>query len=45
MEKHYDMQRIEGEMQRFWEENKVYQYDPKSKKETYSIDTIYPKRS
>ena len=42
MEKHYDMQRIEGEMQRFWEENKVYQYDPKSKKETYSIDTPPP---
>lgn len=42
MEKHYDMQRIEKEMQAFWEENHIYEYDSKSKKETYSIDTPPP---
>ena len=42
MEKHYDASRIEKEMQDFWEENKVYAYDPESKKETYSIDTPPP---
>lgn len=42
MEKHYDAERIEGELQAFWEENGIYKYDSKSKKETYSIDTPPP---
>lgn len=42
MEKHYDAQRIEQEMQLFWEENKVYKYDSQSNKATYSIDTPPP---
>ncbi len=42
MEKHYEPQRIEKEMQQFWEENHIYAYEPKSKKETYSIDTPPP---
>ena len=42
MEKHYEALRIEKEMQQLWEENHIYDYDPKSEKETYSIDTPPP---
>ena len=42
MEKHYEALRIEKEMQQLWEENHIYDYDPKSERETYSIDTPPP---
>ncbi len=42
MEKHYQTQEIEQAMQRFWEENALYAFDPNRKGEIYSIDTPPP---
>lgn len=40
--KKYDPKEIEPRIQRFWEENKIFKFDPESKKPTYSIDTPPP---
>nr|WP_307991526.1 valine--tRNA ligase [uncultured Niameybacter sp.] len=42
MEKHYEVLKIEEEMQQFWKENNIYSYDSTSTKEIYSIDTPPP---
>lgn len=42
MEKNYDFKQAEKEMQQFWEENGVYNFDDESKKEVFSIDTPPP---
>jgi valyl-tRNA synthetase len=40
--KKYDPKEIEPRIQQFWEENKVFKFDPTSDKPTYSIDTPPP---
>jgi valyl-tRNA synthetase len=40
--KKYDPKEIEPRIQRFWEETKIFKFDPESKKPTYSIDTPPP---
>jgi valyl-tRNA synthetase len=40
--KKYDPKEIEPRIQKFWEENKIFKFDPESKKPTYSIDTPPP---
>src|SRR3989344_7795024 len=40
--KHYDAKVSEVKLQKFWEDNKIYSFNPKSKKEVYSIDTPPP---
>ncbi len=42
MERIYDFEKTEKEMQRFWEENNVYRFDPDCNREIYSIDTPPP---
>ena len=42
MDKRYDHQKFEKDAQQLWEKEKTYQFDPKSKKEIYSIDTPPP---
>ena len=42
MEKNYDFKTIEKDMQRLWNEDKTYAFDPNSKKPLYSIDTPPP---
>ncbi|WP_313344683.1 valine--tRNA ligase [Sedimentibacter sp.] len=42
MQKNYDFKQAEKEMQNFWEENSIYDFDFKSQKEIYSIDTPPP---
>jgi len=37
-----DFKEIENRWRKFWEEKKIYKFDPKSKKEAYSIDTPPP---
>ena len=37
-----DFKKIEEKWQKYWEKNKTYQFDPKSKKEIFSIDTPPP---
>ena len=38
----YDFRQVEKEMQKFWEDNSVYSFDPESNDEIYSIDTPPP---
>ncbi|MEA1993309.1 MAG: valine--tRNA ligase [Euryarchaeota archaeon] len=38
----YNPEELEEEMHEFWEENKVYAFDPESKKPVFSIDTPPP---
>ncbi|MBW2999443.1 valine--tRNA ligase, partial [Candidatus Woesearchaeota archaeon] len=38
----YDFKVEEPKWQRFWEEKAIYKFDPKSKKEIYSVDTPPP---
>ncbi len=45
MADHYDPQEREAHWQRYWEENKVYAFDPESKKPIFSIDTPPPTMS
>ena len=40
--KHYDAKVSEAKWQKFWEDNKIHSFNPKSKKEVYSIDTPPP---
>ncbi len=40
--KKYEPNEIEPRIQQFWEENKVFRFDPNSEKPTYSIDTPPP---
>lgn len=42
MEKNYDFRKAEKEMQNLWEENGVYDFEPESQKEIFSIDTPPP---
>lgn len=38
----YDFKEAEPKIRKFWEDNNVYSFDPKSKKEIFSIDTPPP---
>lgn len=38
----YDYKEAEPRIRKFWEDNEVYSFDPKSKKEIFSIDTPPP---
>jgi len=38
----FDLKKSEEKWRKFWEEEKIYQFDSKSKKEVYSIDTPPP---
>ena len=40
--KRYDVKTSEEKWQKYWEKNKVFKFDPKSKKPIYSIDTPPP---
>ncbi|MFH1642653.1 MAG: valine--tRNA ligase [Nanoarchaeota archaeon] len=40
--KRYDPKESEPKWQKFWEDNKIFRFDPKSKAEIYSIDTPPP---
>ncbi|MFC1686823.1 valine--tRNA ligase, partial [Nanoarchaeota archaeon] len=42
LSKRYDPKEAEVRLQKFWEKNKIYAFDSKSKKKTYSIDTPPP---
>lgn len=42
MQKHYDFRQVEKEMQNFWMENSIYNFDPESQNKIYSIDTPPP---
>lgn len=42
MQKNYDFRQVEKEMQNFWTENSIYNFDLESQKEIYSIDTPPP---
>lgn len=37
-----DFKRIEEKWRKFWEEEKIYKFNPETKKEIYSIDTPPP---
>ena len=39
---HYDSKVSEPKWQKYWQEQKIYHFEPKSKKKTYSIDTPPP---
>ncbi len=41
-EKRYDGLEVEKQMQKYWEENKVYAFDPSHRGQIYSIDTPPP---
>lgn len=40
--KNYDSKKVEPKIQKFWKEKKLFDFDPKSKKPIYSIDTPPP---
>ena len=42
MEQKYDPKITEPKIQKFWEKEKVFEFDPKSKKKIFSIDTPPP---
>ncbi len=42
MQKNYDFKQVEKEMQSFWKENRIYDFDVNSQDEIYSIDTPPP---
>jgi len=42
MEKKYDWRKSENKLQNFWEKNKIYSFNKKSKKKIFSIDTPPP---
>jgi valyl-tRNA synthetase len=42
MQKKYDFRQVEKEMQSFWKDNSIYNFDPESQNEIYSIDTPPP---
>ena len=39
---HFDFKKTEEKIRKFWEKEKIYKFDSKSKKEIYSIDTPPP---
>ncbi|OZV13104.1 valine--tRNA ligase [Tissierella sp. P1] len=42
MKKNYEFKQVEKEMQNFWRENTIYNFDQESQNEIYSIDTPPP---
>ncbi len=42
LEERYNPKEAEPRIQKFWDENKIFRFDQKSKKKTYSIDTPPP---
>ncbi len=40
--KDYNAERIEQKIRKFWEKEKIYKFNPKSKKKIYSVDTPPP---
>ena len=38
----YDHNAVEGKLQKFWDDNRTYRFDPTSEKPIYSIDTPPP---
>lgn len=42
MEKHYNSQKAEKQMQQLWQENQIYKFDASRQGEPYSIDTPPP---
>ncbi len=42
MEKHYNFSQTEKNMQKFWEDERIYRFDREAKGEIYSIDTPPP---
>lgn len=42
MEKRYDFTQIEEQMQKFWDQEKIYKFNPDAQGEIYSIDTPPP---
>src|SRR3989344_8786253 len=42
MDNKYESGKIEKKWQEYWEKKKIYQFDPKSNKKFYSIDTPPP---
>ena len=42
MDKQYNSEQAEKKWSEFWEKNKIYKFDPKSKKPIYSIDVPPP---
>jgi len=42
MEKDYDAEKIEKKWREFWEKEKIYKFNPNSKKKVFSIDTPPP---
>tara|TARA_Y100000310_G_scaffold340429_1_gene436190 strand:- start:9839 stop:12202 length:2364 start_codon:yes stop_codon:yes gene_type:complete len=40
--KHFDFKKTEEKIRKFWEKEKIYKFDSKSKKKIYSIDTPPP---
>lgn len=42
MQKNYDFNKVEKEMQNFWEKNSIYSFDREKQSEIYSIDTPPP---
>ncbi len=42
MQKYYDAKEAEKKWQKYWEEQGIYRFDPKSKKPVFSVDTPPP---
>jgi valyl-tRNA synthetase len=42
MDKRYEHSKFEKEARELWEKNKIYQFDPESKKENFTVDTPPP---
>ena len=42
LDKKYNAQEKEAKWQKYWQENEIYKFDPKSSKPTFSIDTPPP---
>ncbi|MBU1198590.1 MAG: valine--tRNA ligase [Nanoarchaeota archaeon] len=42
LDKNYEAEKVEAKWQKYWEEQKIYKFNPKSKKPIYSIDTPPP---
>ena len=42
LSKHYNQKEAESKIQKFWEKNKIYKFNEKSKAKIYSIDTPPP---
>jgi len=40
--KDYNAEKVEQKIRKFWEKEKIYKFNPKSKKKIYSIDTPPP---